>query len=551
VTTAAQANGATSAGVRRIVSRRVQTTWLIPGALFGVALVCRLLAAAAVRFPLTEGSAYYSTVAQNLATGRGLVVDAIWSYSTPPLTLPRPAFELWQPLASLMAALPMPLFGASFASAQLAYAIVGALLAPLTWYVARDAARRLHVPRRRATILSVGAGVLAAMVGPLVLAAAVPDSSLPYTVIAVAACIALPAALGGERRAIVALGLLAGLAYLTRLEAAYLAVAFLALGTQVATGWQALLRRGLGVALIAALVALPWWLRNLAVFGTPLPGQLADNALLTRNEQIFAYADPPTLSAFLGQGIVTIGANIVAAFRHDLVDVLLVPAAVPVVIGTLTLFALRRHAGALRNSPLAALLVLGSVTLVVTSVVFPVATLWGTFEHAAGPLITAMVVLAALGSDALVARVRAWRGWPRSNAWLAPAALIALALPLTVVQVSTAAAQARGEQQRFAELAAAVPVALDGAGVDPAAPIITDRPLWLSDALGRPALALPDEPADSVATLASRFGAEVVVVVEQRGRHPAALAAEPECFPELDLGPGVDARLFVIQEACR
>ena len=47
-----------------------------------------------------------------MAEGRGPVIDAIWSYATPPFTLPgKPAFELWQPMASFIAALPMPLPG--------------------------------------------------------------------------------------------------------------------------------------------------------------------------------------------------------------------------------------------------------------------------------------------------------------------------------------------------------------------------------------------------------------------------------------------------------
>ncbi len=37
--------------------------------------------------------------------------DALWSYGTPPLVFPRPAFEVWLPLPSLLAAIPMALLG--------------------------------------------------------------------------------------------------------------------------------------------------------------------------------------------------------------------------------------------------------------------------------------------------------------------------------------------------------------------------------------------------------------------------------------------------------
>ena len=524
------------------------TAWTAPVALFVIALVVRIVAASRVRFPVNEGSAYYIEVASNLAGGPGLVIDSIWSYTTPPLMLPRPAFELWQPLASLLMAVPMGVLRDPLSAAQAAFAVLGAALAPLAWYVARDLSRRLSLPPGRTSIVAIGAGLLTAVCGPLVFSAAVPDSTLPFTAAAVAACVAMPAALAGRRRGIVVLGLLVGLAYLARMEAIYLAVAFVAVGLSVRIAVRQLAVRGAATAAVAALVAAPWWLRNLSVFGTPLPTQATDNAFLARNEQIFAWFDRPSLDSFLAQGPVTLLANIAEAFRHDVVDVLIVPAAAVTLIGAVTLWAGRRRAGALHGAPLAAMLVLGTTTLAVTSVVFPVATLWGTFEHAAGPLVVALCVLAAAGADALVARVRQWRSWPRSNAWLAPAALVALTVPLTLVQVAGAANQARAEQVRFAALATNVPEALDAADSPRSQPLITDRPVWLSDALDSPTLALPAESSAAVLDLARTFGARAVVVVEERGPYPAAFVTDP-CFTKLDGAP--HASVFAIVETCR
>ena len=58
-------------------------------------------------FPKPEDTAYYVGVARNLVEGRGLVSDALWSYQTPPLVFPRPAFEVWLPLPTFLAAIPM------------------------------------------------------------------------------------------------------------------------------------------------------------------------------------------------------------------------------------------------------------------------------------------------------------------------------------------------------------------------------------------------------------------------------------------------------------
>lgn len=545
---------ATEATVAPMLRSRIAVSTLVtPAVIFAIGLIARVGAAAVVRFPLTEGSAYYVAVARNIAAGRGPVIDALWSYATPPLVMPRPAFELWQPLASFLGAAPMHALGATFASAQLAFALFGALLGPLTWWVARDAARRLDLPINRQNAVAAGAGVLVALGGPFVLAAAVPDSTLPFTVLAIGACACMPAAARGDRRAVAALGGLLGLAYLTRMEAVYLGIAFVAIAWSLAIGWRALVGRGFAVAAVGALVALPWWIRNASVFGTPLPGQLADNAFLTRNEQIFSFADRPTPDAFLAQGLPQIASNIGAAVWHEAVDVLLVPGSVMAGLGLLALVAGWHRRRALSGSPLAALLTYGAIAFIVTSVVFPVATLWGTFEHAAGPLLVAFAVLAVIAADAFVARVRAWRSWPRPNAWMAPAALICLVVPLTALQLGLAGAQA-GARER--ELAAVTGAVATNADVAQSRAILTDRPIWLSDALKVPALALPDEPTASVLKLARQFGATAVVVVDGQGRYPDALRSDDAraCFAEQPAPSSPSAphmALFVIAEACR
>jgi len=111
----------------RAARRPVAMTLVTLLALYGLAAAIGMVAIGLVRDPLTEGTSYYVAVARNLVEGRGLVIDAIWSYATPPLVLPRPAFELWQPMASFVAALPMPVLGTTFSAAQVAFALLGYL----------------------------------------------------------------------------------------------------------------------------------------------------------------------------------------------------------------------------------------------------------------------------------------------------------------------------------------------------------------------------------------------------------------------------------------
>ena len=123
-------------------------------------------------------------MARNLVSGHGLLSNAVWSYATPPLVAPKPAFELWLPMATFISALPMALFGTGFASAQAGSVVVGAIIAPLTWAVGREAARATRLDERRTTAVALASGAVAAVLGSFVIAAVGPDSTTPFLVLA-------------------------------------------------------------------------------------------------------------------------------------------------------------------------------------------------------------------------------------------------------------------------------------------------------------------------------------------------------------------------------
>src|SRR5262249_42580126 len=155
----------------------------------GVALVVRVWAASQLTFPRPEDVAYYVGVARNLVEGRGLVSDAIWSFNTPPLAFPRPAFEVWLPLPSFLAAAPMALLGTTFAAAQVSSVLVGSIVCVLAWRLAADVAAARSMPVGRARTLAFGSGLASAVYLPLVLASAEPDSTMPFAALVLAACL--------------------------------------------------------------------------------------------------------------------------------------------------------------------------------------------------------------------------------------------------------------------------------------------------------------------------------------------------------------------------
>src|SRR5262249_4032761 len=154
------------------------------------------------------------------------------------------------------------------------------------WRFAADVAEDLAMPSGRARSLAIGTGVTAAVYLPLVLHSALPDSTMLFAALVLSACllmrriVARPAEVARlfDRR-VVALGLLLGLAALTRNEAIWLGLAWALCAFGASRGWGEWVRYVGGAALVAFIVFLPWALRDWLVFGSPLPGQAALNAL--------------------------------------------------------------------------------------------------------------------------------------------------------------------------------------------------------------------------------------------------------------------------------
>jgi hypothetical protein len=519
--------------------------WLIVAAVFVLALVVRAAVASVITFPVPEDTAYYFGVARNLVEGRGLVSDALWSFQTPPLVFHRPAFEVWLPLPTFLAAIPMALFGPSFAAGQVAAVLVGSLVPVLAWRIAADVAAERGLSRGRARVFAVGTGLAATIYGPLVSHSALTDSTMPFGVLALSAGLLMVRLLRDPRGArasdprLLVLGVLLGLAALARNEALWLALAWAWLawrddraasrgdGAAPSLDHAARLRRIAVPAVVAIAVFAPWALRDWLVFGTPLPGQAAANALSVTGFDIFAWQDPPTLARYLAQGPAAILAAHLDGLVHNLVAVLLVPAIPAGPIG-LAALAWTGRAAALRP-----LLILGVLTFGATTLLFPVATQWGTFLHAAAPVQVLLLVSCMAALDGAFATLANRMRWERPVTWLATAVVVIIAFPMMLLSVTSLASVARGSEQRQRDLAAR----LDP--FPPDAPVIADFPIWVAEAWRVPALALPDEDPSSVLDLARRFGAHLLISFQpEHGRWPSVIDSggpATDCFKPVNL----------------
>lgn len=516
-------------------------TWLSGLGVFVVALVVRSLFAAQVVFPKPEDTAYYVGVARNLVEGRGLVSDALWSYGTPPLMFPRPAFEVWMPLPTLLAAIPMLVLGPTLAAAQVMSVLVGATVPLLAWRLAADVAAERRLSPGRARTLALGTGLTSAVYLPLVLHSALPDSTMLFAALALAACLLMTRVLRDPRGArigdprVLTIGALLGLAALTRNEAAWLALTWVGL-VAVASGIErsAKVRLVGGVAIVAIVVFAPWALRNWSAFGSPLPGQAITNAFSVTGFDIFAWNDPPTLSRYLAVGPARLLEMRIEGLGHNLVNVLLLPGFPLSAIG---LVALPWMAAGLAVRPV---VVLSVITFLVTSLVFPVATTWGTFLHAAGPVHVLIVISALLALDGLLAALSRRLGWTKEVAWLGATMGVASSILFSAVLLTGFGSGSRDTARLYAELAARMAAAdrpLDG----PDLRLISNFPIWVAETQRVSTLALPDETPEDVLDLAARFpGTRYLILTSPESAHwPDDLeAGRPgaTCFTPLDLG---------------
>ena len=198
-------------------------------------------------------------------------------------------------------------------------------------------------------------------------------------------------------------------------------------------------------------------------------------------------------------------------------------------------------------NPLRPLIVFSVITFAVATLVFPVSTTWGTFLHAAGAIHVLLVISALLVLDALIGWVGKRRGWTRPVAWLGPAFAIAGCLLFSVNLLVSDGVAARETAARYEALAWALEEGGAGGVLSrEPGPVITDFPIWLAEATRHSTLALPDEPPESIRSLARAFDPParlLVVGAENEGLWPALIlsgAPGSECFVPLSLPDSPD-----------
>ncbi|HEY5630218.1 MAG TPA: glycosyltransferase family 39 protein [Candidatus Limnocylindrales bacterium] len=498
-----------------------------------LAFLLRLGAGLAQHAIVPEYAAYYATVAEQVAAGHGLTVPYAWSYLTPAvangIALPRPAFDVWLPAASLVSVPLVWPFGGVLA-ARLAGALAGAALVPLVAMLARRTALATRHGWRDADVVALLAATLVAITQPLVTGSISSDSQALFGVTVLGGVLACEWALRtGRPRDLVLAGLVLGAGMLTRNETLYLLAAVVVVALVASPGRRGeRVARAALLATVAAACYAPWAVRQWLVFGTPFPGQTAANAFSVSPNDIFGWAAPaPSLATYLAAGPGALVDQRLAALQHNLVDVLVVPALPWSIVGLVGAILLWRA------RPLRLLIATAVLTFLADTLVYPVATQYGTFLHGSAPVLA----LLAIGMAELAVRAARWAMRYSAGAELAALSggvVVVWCLLGTSFGAADYAAWANGVPTRYAALGDAL-----DAAIAPNTVVIATHPSWVWRETGYPSVVLPDESAASVLSLAAAYHASVVVVDGVDGPWPDA-AATTACLKPLGLPAEAD-----------
>ncbi|MEJ2738193.1 MAG: glycosyltransferase family 39 protein, partial [Anaerolineae bacterium] len=440
----------------------------------------------------------------------------------------------WMPLTAILGWLGVQVLGNSFAAIQAPFVLLSALLPRVAYTVAWD----LTGQRKHAVL----AGLLSLFPGFSAHVFVLPDNFAPF---ALAGSVCLWSTGRGlrERKPLWfgLAGLTAGLAHLSRADGLLLAgIALVAVWIQglFAFRERAKLRQTArtllaGMALLVSgylLVMGPWFVRNWLVTGTPLGGSGLKTIFLTTYDDMFAYGRPLTLENYLAWGWGEILRSKAQALLFNLqrfwVENLLV---VLLPFSALGLWNLRRE-----RLLWPFLLYLPLLFLAMT-LVFTFPGIRGGLFHSGGALLPFLFAAAGPGLEvALRWAARRFRSWHIRKAWsVFSAGLVGLAALVMVFALWQAGVFSGKWNQRDLEYGE-LGDWLAEHGAAQAVIMVGDAPAFTWHT-GHMAIAVPNEPLETILAVADRYGARYLVLDDARPRTTDELYAGQTSDPHLIL----------------
>ena len=511
----------------------------IPFALYAFALAARAVLFAAHPDAAYPDSYYYVDVARALQAGHGFSIDFIWSFvdvggriPAQPM-LPIPSNAHWMPLASIVQLPTMWLLGATPLASALPFLLIGALAAPMTWLLAREIGAGDLIAAAAAIAVSVPAAAAIYM--------AQPDNFALYQPLGTAALWLTARGLRGHGRSFALAGLMVGLATLARNDGVLLgAAAGLAFGWDRWRAWRS--KGGRMPAIpwryafacfgLFLVVMAPWYLRQLAVFGSLSPSSSSGRILLIQNyEQMNSVTSDTSLAAFLGQGLGPLLASrllgLVSALQIFFVIACSAVMAPFVIVGWWE----RR-----RSIDFGPFFLYAGLLFAASGLVFAVHVPYGTFLHSAVALVP-FTYIAGLEGVAMAAMwvARRRRGWEEKRA---ARLFVAAAVATVLLNAGAFAYLAGGSWNTDRNLRLDALSALDRAGAPQTDLLLTSDPGGFEYFSGRAGVVTPNDSLDVIHQVAADYGTRWLILERAHIVSPLAPILEGKPRPDW-IGPPI------------
>lgn len=263
-------------------------------------LILRFYLASFAQMPGHGDSAFYFTVAKNIAEGRGPVIDYIVYFFSGLLPLPHYAGDFWNPSASYLIAIPMILFNKTISSALIAPILFG-IVPAIVGYLAGS--YYAHSPK-------IGAltGILT-FFAPFQVWFSVTTEAIIFAGAFGAIAIYLMMRGIKEPRFFFLAAVFTGLANLVRQDDILLLASLVICMLLTSLSWKRKCATAAAAIGIHLLILLPLIVKSYVEFHAPFPSGPAQTAFLTTYEDFHAYGkeiDWKTLRATWGiLGIIT------------------------------------------------------------------------------------------------------------------------------------------------------------------------------------------------------------------------------------------------------
>lgn len=466
--------------------------------MFVLSLAVRFWAASSVTFPIPPDAAYYYSVAENLHSGRGFVIDYTWNYIRGmPQSLPVPSNDYWQPLTSIILGLSFKIFPPSWQAAQLLTTLFGSLLPVLGFWFAFYLVKDL-------TLASLG-GLFLALQPEMIFESATCDSPVFFSFFGAAGLISLLLGLTKSARWLVLVGMLSALSYLTRSDGA---VVLLVATVVCLWFWKRDEFRVRGWLLcmwgVFAVIVAPWLLRNYLAFGSPFPTGQLKTIFAAKYEYLFStQPEALTLSNYLSHGFGDLLAGKAKALVYCLRD-LSAACTWPIVVLAVWEFVSARRLKT--HLPIFFHFIL---IVLAAPLIFTLPAL--TYVHMVPPLVPLLPAFAILGFK------RLWQKLHLTNRFHFGWGAAVLLLGLTAhsgLSLSNAAYYFLTQSETEAQLQRNIGAYLEGEG-NSSRPIFTDEPWGYYYMNHKPAFFCPLDPYPRIKEAAAERNVEYVVLLNR------------------------------------